>query len=408
MAATHIYAKNINNSVHATANFFILPSTTLSTQNNSGYSELDINVTSLDYEEESEGIFDNLFNPAYLVICIIGLLANALSIAATAHIPHGLTTHSKLIISLAVSDGLILVSKLALFLLYLITSWVFCFYAMQRVFLDTGVVATLLNLLAMAVDHFLAIMKPMSYRRFMKSGRCNCLIMGIWIISLAVGLLEVFVGLAPGDDPEHPQPFCLKLILDDFDTEIIIIVHIFVVLFGVIIFYTRIYFVAKNIIARDSMLYQDEMHNYKAIVTTMLIIGTFTLFWTPLACFKIYTHFHAVDFVHLDKADNSVFLLFLLNSLADPFIYATRLQEVQRGYKALFLKVFPSRRFSNNEEEFKNRNAIYYSKRRDTANTLVNDVTTCSSPVSNCGTICDFEKKPEETSLMPGDCCDEE
>lgn len=382
-----------------------------STLNSSLYSnESDLNVADYeaDYDVEDEGMFDNVFKIMYFLVCIVGLFANTISVAATWNIPHGLTTHSKLIISLAFSDGLILLARLSNSFLFLMESWEHCFYTMNRVLLDTGVLATLLNLLAMALDHFFAIMKPMSYRRFMTSGRCNCMIILIWSLSLIIGLLEVLVGLNTEVNFGFPVSFCTKILADDFNTEIFMIVLIFAVLFGVIIFYTRIYFVAKDIIARDNMLYHDEMHNYKAIVTTMLIIGTFTLFWTPLACFKIYVHFHAEDFAELEEADNIVFLLFLLNSLADPFIYATRLSEVQKGYKAMFLKVFPNRRHSTNEEEYRHQNAIYFSKRRDTANTLVNDVNSCPSPDSNCGIFPTLEKRLEETSLMPIQCCENE
>ncbi|XP_045169447.1 melanocortin receptor 4-like [Mercenaria mercenaria] len=367
--------------------------------------------TSMYYDDYEEvGAFDNPFNVVKLIVCILGLIANIMSVTATVHIPHGLTTHSKLIISLGVSDSLILIAALGHNFLY-ITSSVECIYIIKRVLHDTGVLATLLNLLAMAADHYLAIMKPMSYSRFMTRLRCNCSILAIWTVSLIAGLLEIIVGqFIKAEIGFEDFSFCSKLLIDQFDAELIMPVLIFVVLFGVVLFYTKIYFVAKSIISRDRMLYHDEMHNYKAIITTMLIIGTFIIFWTPLAIFKIYTHINAEASYHSDKdqlelAEDLMFLLLLLNSLVDPLIYATRLQEVQRGYKVLFYKVFPDRRFSINEEEFRHQNASFCSKRRDTLHTFVGDTAGCSSPDSPSDKLSDFEKKFEESSFMPDHCC---
>lgn len=344
----------------------------------------------------------------HLIVCILGLAANGLSTAATCNIPHGLTTHSKLIISLCVSDSLILVAVISHFFTYIDSSSVACFFITKRVLQDTAVLATLLNLLAMAADHYLAIMKPLSYKRFMTSFRCNCLITALWILSFLTGLLEVIVGRIT--EMDIPVPFCMKISLDEFDSELIMTIIIFVVLLAVVVFYTRIYFVVKDIIRHDQMLYHDQQHNYKATVTTMLIIGTFIIFWTPLAIFKILTSLHAQELYaskeeEMRYVDDSLLLLLLLNSLADPLIYAIRLQEVQKGYKVMLFKLFPNHRFSMNEEEFRNQHSLSCSKRRDTMQTLVHDNTSVPSPDSD--KCYEFSKKTEETSFIPDTCSEQ-
>ncbi|XP_060577333.1 melanocortin receptor 5-like [Ruditapes philippinarum] len=330
------------------------------------------NFSTDDYIYEEQGMFDSPFTSIYLIICIIGLLLNIMSIIAIVNIPNGMTPHSKLIISLNISDSLILMAALGHNFLYL-TSWVACMSIIKRALRDIGILATLLNLLAMASDHYLAIMNPMNYSRFMKGFRCYCLILLIWITSLIIGCSEIIAGQMTEVKFDLHLSFCMKIFVDDFDTEIIVITLVFMVLTGIVMFYMHIYFVAKNIIARDRMLYHDNMHNYKAIKAMVLIIGTFVIFWTPMAIFKIYTHFHSEDYEHLVFADNFLFLMLLLNSLADPLIYATRLQEVQKGYKALFYRFFPSRRFSANEEDFRNQNNMMFMRRQDTFHTFLTD-----------------------------------
>lgn len=365
------------------------------------------NDSTNDYNYEESGMFDSPFTILYLIVCIFGLILNIASVIAIVNIPHGLTTHSKLIISLSVSDSLILLGALCHNFLY-ITSWVACISIIKRVLCDTGIMATLLNLLAMAADHYLAIMKPMSYRRFMKGILSYCLILLIWIASLIIGFLEIIVGQTTKVEFIIEVPFCMKIIVDDFDTETIVITVVFIVLSGIVVFYTRVYVVAKNIIARDRILYHDNMHNYKAVLTMMLIIGTFAIFWTPMAIFKIYTYFHSKDYAQLVFADNFLFLLLLLNSLADPLIYATRLQEVQKGYKELFYKFFPNRRFSANEEYFRNQNAAMFMRRQNTFNTFINDNACQVVEYSQERTQMVGKKFEEKSSFIPKICCVEE
>lgn len=393
-----------------TVNYTQFPNRTYFTNNHneSVYDIFNYDIIGL----EGKGAFKKPFEIINFVTCILGLMANGMSIIATAHIPQGLTTHSKLIISLCVSDSLILAAVISNFFTYINSSWVDCFTIIKRVLQDTAVLATLLNLLAMAGEHYLAIMKPLCYQRFMNNRRANCLIVTLWIFSLFVGLLEVIIGsLTEADillslqlsETGIQMSFCTKIFIDEYDVELIMTIIIFVVLFAVVTFYMRIYFVVKSILRRDEMLYQDEQHNHKATVTTMLIIGTFVLLWTPFAIFKIYTSLWPNELNNsnnkeLDMAHNILFLLLLVNSLADPLIYAIRLHEVQKGYKVLLLKLFPNRRFSINEEEFRNQHFTFCSRRRDTIPTIVHDNTSIPSPDGE--KALEFNKGTEESSFM--------
>lgn len=343
-----------------------------------------------------------------VILCIVGLVANAASIIATANIPHRQSTHSKLIISLGVSDALILVAILSHNVMYIFSSWDDCTKMLKRLLLDVALLATLVNLLVMAIDHYLAIMRPLHYRRFMSKFRGNCLVVGIWVFSLAAGLLEVVVGLLVKF--ETHEPFCRVISNDEFDLELLIIAFIFIVLFGIMVIYMRIYILVKELMVRDRILYQDEMHSSKAIITTMAIVGTFAIFWAPDGIFQIYMYvqikrdiFYVLD--HLNAfalANDILFLCIQLNSLADPLIYAIRLREVQRGYKAVFYKLFPHRRSLINEEQFLNRNLLSTSQRTDTIPTIVVHENNVASVDGAHDTIIgkDSERMTDESSFI--------
>ncbi|XP_053374382.1 melanocortin receptor 4-like [Mercenaria mercenaria] len=350
-------------------------------------------------------IFTKPIEVTSLIICILGLIANCLSIMATAHIPHGQSTHSKLIISLGISDSLILVAILSHNLMYIFSSWDDCTKMTKRLMLDIALLATLINLLVMAIDHYLAIMKPLHYRRFMSNFRGNCLIVFIWLFSVTTGLIELIVGFTTS---HKDQPLCMMVSADEFDMELIIIGLIFFVLLAIVVIYMRIYILVKTLMKRDRMMHQDEMHSYKAIVTTMLIIGTFTLFWAPAGIFQIYMYMKIKTdmffvMMHIDKftlANDVLFLILQVNSLADPLIYAIRLCEVQRGYKVVFYKLCPNYRSSRNEEEFRHHHLSFTSYRRDTDPTIMND--TVSSPDSFHDKVFgkEFEGKSDEAAFI--------
>lgn len=227
-------------------------------------------------------------------------------------------------------------------------------------------------------------------------------------------------------EKERGISYCQAITSDGFNLELIVIGFIFVVLFGIVLMYVRIYVLVKRIMLRDRTLYQDEMHSYKAIITTLLIIGTFTIFWAPTGIFQVFLYICLQTdenckmylILHLNELFivNDVFFLILqLNSLADPLIYAIRLTEVQRGYKVLYYKLFPGRRFSNNEEYFRQRSSLT-SSRRETYSTIAQDNLsndTCFDGTSGCGnerkeklSFCEPVQEENENNIAHKDECD--
>lgn len=149
-------------------------------------------------------ILGDPLNIVLLTISLLALAANLLTIVATLHIPRGQTAHSKLILSLSVADICIIVSVF-LHLTERIAEKhheMSCILVANKGFLDFALLATLVNLLAMGIDHYIAIKKPLHYHFIMSSTRTNVMIIIIWAISLLGGLLEIIIGaiLDIGDD----------------------------------------------------------------------------------------------------------------------------------------------------------------------------------------------------------------
>ena len=278
-----------------------------------------------------------------VVVSITAIVANILTIAATVLSPQGKTAHAKLIISLAVSDCyiaiLFLVDDTLCYTNVRQSFWhvdVFLCYTVIRGFLYcSSVLATLLNLLALAVDHYVAIVNPLHYNRIMTSFRTKLLILVIWIISLLVGSLETAIDLLTHLD--HKPHVC------DYAefTYSYIVPYIFVMLevFILIVLYTKVFLEYKRFVARRQIFQLDDQHNKKAIVTTSLIIGSFMLCWIPMSVYEIVV-FIFYDYYPLDRALLLVDMLMLMNTLCDPIIYGLRLPVVRHGYRIMFRKLW--------------------------------------------------------------------
>ena len=89
---------------------------------------------------------------------------------------------------------------------------------------------------------------------------------------------------------------------------------------------------------------QQMDRNKKALLTTLLILGTFIICWGPNCLYQV-TLVIMVKFNRqairrytkiLSTIDPYLFDLLLVNCLLDPIIYAIRMREVQAGYRKLF------------------------------------------------------------------------
>jgi len=127
-----------------------------------------------------------------LSICIIGLIVNVISIVATLHIPQERWhTYHKLIINLAISDIVTLLSVIVHDVLEMTSPGDHCTDTARRVLLNVSLTSTLFNLVLMAVDHYLAIMYALYYDRLLSATRVSLAIGCIWCASVLCSVLEI-------------------------------------------------------------------------------------------------------------------------------------------------------------------------------------------------------------------------
>ena len=296
-----------------------------------------------------------------LALCFFVLVANLVSIVATAHGPQGMNTHMKLIVSLALSDMLIsltclchILSKLfnpvKLPMLYLkherLTSS--CLALIIGSLNNTAHLISLLNLVAMALDHYIAIIKPLHYNVIMNKKRGVVLICGLWTLA-AVGGFSTFLSGIGTYRADRDLLYCEYIVHTDFQAEYVVFASTFLSLFAIMLIYGRIYYEIKKVqtyMTANTKVHKSRQHNKKALLTTLIIIGTFIICWMPFCLFQIAMIIQVEQdeqkvwnqFSSYARAHKYLYALLLLNSLCDPVIYAVRLSNVQIGYKRCWLR----------------------------------------------------------------------
>ena len=361
------------------------------------YEYYDAELTPVSVEQMAMIILSDPLNILLLVLCFLGLSINIVSIAATLHIPHGQTAHSKLIINLAISDSCIILSIFLQILEKILSplhSHEYCIETANQGFLNFALLASLINLLAMAIDQYVAILNPMHYHEIMSRFRGNLMLFLIWIISFVGGLIDFIVGAAIGG--ENGEDFCLRIYTDKFESQIVLLGLIIPELFVLIFLYSCIFLEVKKLLGRGHALHQDDLHNKKAIITTLLIIGTFMFCWVPNSVYQITMYVMIqTDPERVTREINTyvlihtiLWILMVSNSLCDPIIYALRLREVQRGYNRMLIKVCKMKKSRYERRSRRNRARVFVSdtefNEQSTAATVnAGNGTTPTTPTKN-------------------------
>lgn len=339
----------------------------------------DINASiSVGDEDTVEARLAQVLTPAGIssfVLTVLGLAANVCSILATLHIPQRKKMYYKLMINLAISDALINLAVLLYDLLHIYDTSD-CLLELRRAILVTALIGTLLNLLAMALHQNVTVFLSLLYDKIVTSQRANICIALIWIISIFCGLSDAIVA-SWSDNLEQAGDFCSSIRLDSFDVEILLIIITFIVLCFIVGLYLRIHCVAvrTKALRDDKISRRESSRNLKA---TLLILVTFIVCWLPLGLSQIiiyllqnYKHDYQPDTVKLLSMLEWLFVLYQVNTVCDPLIYAARLKEVQMGYKYLYSKLLCRARYSINEEAFRKQHG-HHQARRATEHTLIN------------------------------------
>ena len=300
------------------------------------------------------------YNILAVILCLLAIVLNILVLLALAQVRNRITSHFRLIVSLAVSDVLVS-SSVLLYIVNRIVNPSFqvgsgpytprllsrCCFMIIKALNNTGLNITLLNLLLMALDHYIAIMKPLRYPLLVWKTRVVCVIVATWFLSLLLGFSDFLSAIT---EFSHWSPYgfnyCEVVFITMYQEEYTVFA-IAPISLGIMMYsYTRIYWKIRQrrIPGAQESTLASTRRNSKALVTTLLALGSFMVCWLPLCLFQVsliaqaYTNPDQLrGKEHILKiADRYLYNLLVINSIIDPVIYTVRTREVKIGFRRMF------------------------------------------------------------------------
>ncbi|XP_078670392.1 histamine H2 receptor-like [Branchiostoma floridae x Branchiostoma belcheri] len=207
--------------------------------------------------------------------------------------------------------------------------------------------ASILNLFAISLDRYYAITRPFTYSNKMCRRKAFMAIAVVWIVSLLVSFLPIWVGWNTEDGRLQNVDDPTQCSFNNTNVPYIMIVAFgtyYIPLIIMCVTYFRIFLIAKEQANRINALQpevrdanrrqnQNLANEHKATRTLAAVLGAFIICWTPY--FTVFTITPLCGCTIPEQLYSVVLWLGYINSLLNPCVYAFMNKEFRRAFKKL-------------------------------------------------------------------------
>ncbi|GIY16193.1 hypothetical protein CDAR_596361 [Caerostris darwini] len=285
--------------------------------------------------------------PIMLIVCILSLVFNLIILLSVRWVRKSLSPTLLLSLSLAVADafaslviGVGLVVNSLLPIVYGVDMGPFsnCYVLVLEAFRLGGMVVAVFHLLALAINHYIGILRPLHYAATVTRGTVAWAIACMWIVPVAFFL--AYFSLVPDDG--FRSSYCSNY---DFLLHIPFRVTVSTLFFVPLILMSVMYIHMFVVVKRGVLQLQTgrQLHkSVKAVITTLLILGTYVVGWMPAVIFFVLTCLDCpIPITQIQlwvRVHVAIFInsMIVVKSFLDPIIYVARMPEIKGALGAMF------------------------------------------------------------------------
>ncbi|XP_071573858.1 adrenocorticotropic hormone receptor-like [Temnothorax nylanderi] len=308
--------------------------------------------------ENVDGILYLYGTPPLILFCIISIVVNIKVLMSVFWIRRPLSPTLYISLSLAGADafsssilgiGLVLNSFIP-FGLGIKLKGMDCFLLALEVVRLGGVIITVFHLMALAVNHYLGILKPLHYLSILTYRNTTILLVLLWV--LPISFFALYFNLIENNGFQSEgcknntflsykqfRMLFSSLFFGPFALMVCIYVHIFCIVKRHQATRLRFRRTGSSVRARASEALRSNSRqmarNVKAIHTTLYILGSFVIGWMPgvmmymLVCNDCVLQLNGVSARGVFLIYATINGLIILKTLVNPIIYAARMHEIK-------------------------------------------------------------------------------
>ncbi|XP_012219298.1 histamine H2 receptor [Linepithema humile] len=283
---------------------------------------------------EDDEVFWIIMDCFLFIVIVLGNTLTILAISWARRLRNVISNY--FILNLAMSDLLVGVTLLYNLAIYvdngLYNNKPLCIWYIVTINLACG--GSMLYLIAIAVDRYVAIVHPLSYNAYITRKRALLVIIVIWILITAVSAIPIYWNCSDADvswtqmcETILPKYYKMGIQMPSFCLSWI----------AMLLLYWKIWKEAKMHARRMNLTVVSNIADHKnvQVMMLMLILGCFSICWLPYFVVASMVSFG----VNLDWSLKLTFTLATANSGMNPFIYAWKNSNFRRAFqKMLHLK----------------------------------------------------------------------
>lgn len=278
-----------------------------------------------------------------IVIGLCAIVGNVLVVWVVKLNPSLQTTTFYFIVSLALADiavGVLVMPLSVVISLGITVHFYSCLLMTCLLLVFTH--ASIMFLLAIAVDRYLRVKLTVRYRRVTTQRRIWCALGLCWLLSILVGLTPMFgwnMKLSPGTPQNETFIPCQfrKVMRMDYMVYFSFFTWIFIPLVAMCAIYIDIFCIIRNKLSLNFSSSKETGtfygREFKTAKSLFLVLFLFALSWLPLSIINCVTYFSGeVPEVVL----NLGILLSHANSMMNPVVYAFKIKKFKETYLLIF------------------------------------------------------------------------